>query len=236
MRLVTVLIAVLSILAVRVLPAGSPSSGGIVGKVTLKGTPPKPQPIDMSKQPECVKLNPRPQVTEQVVTGPNNSLENVVIYISAGAQDSAQLPITPVTFDQQNCHYTTHVLALRVGQELSISNSDPFSHNIHPLPTVNREWNRMQPPGTPPFSYSYDHQEFIPIKCNIHSWMRAYFVVLNTSHFAVTEADGRFELPDLLPGKYTITAWHEIYGTQSQEITIADGRTLTVDFVFKVKP
>jgi hypothetical protein len=223
MRLEIVLIAVLSILAVR-------------GKVTLKGTPPKPEPIDMSKQPECVKLNPRPQVTEQVVTGPNNSLENVVIYISAGAHDSAQLPITPVTFDQQNCHYTTHVLALRVGQELSISNSDPFSHNIHPLPTINREWNKMQPPETPPFSYSYDHQEFFPIKCNIHSWMRAYFVVLNTSHFAVTGADGRFELPDLLPGKYTITAWHEIYGTQSQEITIADGRTFTVDFVFKVKP
>src|ERR1700730_18030789 len=88
----------------------------------------------------------------------------------------------------------------------------------------------------PSLSYPYDQQEFIPIKCNIHAWMQAYFVVLKTSHFAVTGEDGRFALPDLPPGKYTITAWHEIYGTRSQEITIADGQQLTVDFVFKPKP
>jgi hypothetical protein len=74
---------------------------------------------------------------------------------------------------------------------------------------------------------------FIPIKCNLHAWMQAYFVVLKTSHFAVTGEDGRFALPDLPPGKYTITAWHETNGTRSQDITIADGQSLTVDFVFQ---
>jgi Carboxypeptidase regulatory-like domain len=236
MRFGKVYMAALSVLAVPALLAASPNDGAIVGKVTYTGSPAKPQPIDMSKQPDCVKLNSRPQMTEQTITGPNNSLDNVVVYISAGASDNAPVPISPASFDQQNCHYTTHVLAFRAGQEVRISNSDPFSHNIHPLPAVNREWNKMQPPGTPPFSYSYDNQEFIPVKCNIHSWMRAYFVVLKTNHFAVTGEDGRFGLPDLPPGRYTVTAWHEVYGTQSQEITVTDGQRLTVDFVFKVKP
>jgi len=65
--------------------------------------------------------------------------------------------------------------------------------------------------------------------------MRAYFVVLKTSYFAVTGEDGRFTLPDLPPGRYTVTAWHEVYGTRSQEITVVDGQQLLVDFVFNIK-
>jgi hypothetical protein len=233
MRLFKVSIVVLSILASRSVPAAHPDNGSVLGKVTLRGTPAKSQPIDMSKQPDCVKLNSTPQTTEQAITGPGNSLKNVVVYISAGETESSAAPTIPVTFDQRNCHYTTHVLALRVGQEVRISNSDPFSHNIHPLPILNREWNKMQPPGTPPFSYSYANQEFIPVKCNIHSWMRAYFVVLRTNHFAVTGEDGQFRLPDLPSGTYTLTAWHETYGTENQQITVAEGRPLTVDFTFK---
>jgi len=35
-------------------------------------------------------------------------------------------------------------------QKIEILNSDKTSHNIHPLPTNNREWNKSQPPGQPP--------------------------------------------------------------------------------------
>jgi hypothetical protein len=40
----------------------------------------------------------------------------------------------------------------------------------------------------------------------------------------------------LPPGKYTITAWHESYGEQSQEVTISGSETKTINFVFKPKP
>src|ERR1700693_4553406 len=178
MRLESLCVAALSILCVPAMAGVVPSRGIITGRVTYTGTPAKPEPINMSKQPECVKLYSRPLMTEKVVTGPGNTLQNVVVYISNGASDFSPVPGTPVNFDQQNCRYTPHVLAFRVGQDVKISNSDPWSHNIHPLPQVNREGNKMQPAATPPFSYSYDKQEFIPIKCNIHSWMNAYFVVL----------------------------------------------------------
>jgi hypothetical protein len=236
MRPVKVCMAALSILFIPAVLAPAPGGGAIVGSVSYTGAAAKAEPINMSKEPDCVKLHAKPLMTEKVVTGPGNTLQNVVVYISAGASDNSEVPTTPVSFDQQACHYTTHVLAFRAKQDVKISNSDPFSHNIHPMARINREWNRIQPPGTPPFSYSYDNEEFIPIKCNIHSWMQAYFVVLKTSHFAVTGEDGRFTLPDLPPGKYTVTAWHELYGTKSQEITIGGSQTLTVNFVFQAKP
>jgi len=228
--------ATLWALAAPALVLGGPASGKISGKVTYSGTPSKPETIDMSKDPVCVKLHTKPVMTEKVVTGPGNALGNVVVYISAGSSEGPAEPATDVTFDQQGCRYATHVLALRVGQQIKISNSDPLSHNIHPLAKINREWNRIQPAQTPAFSYAYEKEEFIPVKCNIHAWMTGYFVVLRTSHFAVTGEDGHFTLPQLPPGKYTVTAWHESYGTQSKEIVIGNSETQTLDFVFQAKP
>jgi plastocyanin len=225
--------AALALLAIPFAVSPGPGGGAVSGKITFTGALPKAKPIDMSKEPECVKLHPKGLLTEDVVKGPGNTLQNVVVYISAGATDSSPAPATAASFDQKGCHYTTHVLAVRAGQDLSISNSDPLSHNIHPLAKINREWNRIQLPHTPPFSYAYENEEFIPIKCNIHPWMKAYFVVLKTTHFAVTGPDGLFSLSGLPPGKYTLTAWHESFGTQTQEITITDAQTQSANFTFK---
>ena len=237
MQPIKICMAALTILTVPVMVAPAPGGGAtLVGEVTYSGTPSKPLPLNMSKEPDCAKMRAKPLMSESVIIGPGNTLQNVVVYISAGASDTSAAPTTPVEFDQQDCHYTTHVLAFRAGQDVKISNSDPFSHNIHPLAKVNREWNRIQLAGTPPFSYSYENEEFISVKCNIHAWMQGYFVVLKTKHFAVTGGTGRFALTDLPAGKYTVTAWHEVYGTRSREITVASGQTLSVNFNFQAKP
>ncbi len=212
----------------------TPTGTRIAGQVTFSGPAAKPKPLDVSKEPLCVKLHTgNPLLSETLVTGPGNGLRNVVVFVSAGTPASDPAPASAVVFDQLDCHYATHVLPFRVGQEVKISNSDPLSHNIHPLAKVNREWNKIQPPGTPPFSYTYDNEEFIPVKCNIHPWMSGYFAVLKTSFFAVTGDDGRFTLPELPPGHYTLTAWHEMLGTQKRDVTIGPGgEPQTVNFTF----
>ena len=188
----------------------------------------------MSKEPSCAKQHATPVTTETVVTGANNTLENVVVYISAGADD-ANAPSQAVTFTQKGCQYLPHVIALHTGQELSVVNADQTSHNIHPLAKANREWNKSQPPGSPPIQDKFDSPEFISVKCNIHPWMHGWFAVLKTNHYSISKGDGGFSLANLPAGKYTVTAWHEDYGTQTQEVTITGNETKAIDFAFKAK-
>lgn len=226
----------LVLLVASTIAIGAPSGGSIIGKVTYEGTPAKQMSIDMSKEPSCAKQHPTPLLTETVVVGPGNALVNVVVYVSGGAPEESSAPTQAVTITQKGCQYLPHVVPIVVNQELSVVNDDPTSHNIHPLAKANHEWNKSQPPGTPPISEKFDKPEFIPVKCNVHPWMHGTFAVLKNSHYAVSGGDGRFTLTNLPPGKYTVTAWHESYGDQSQEVTITGAETQTVDFVFKAKP
>src|SRR6202162_4170696 len=144
-------------------------AGTVSGKVTYTGTPAKQKVIDMSKEPSCAKQHATPITTETVLTGPSDSLENEAIYISAGTPDEGE-PSQAARFEQKSCQYVPHLLAFQVNQPLEIVNDDQTSHNIHPLPRLNREWNRSQPPGSPAISEKYDKPEFILVKCNVHPW------------------------------------------------------------------
>ena len=215
--------------------AGQAPSGIIEGNVTYTGTPAKMKPIDMHQEPICAKEHNPPLETQNVVTGPGNALEYVVVYISAG-EPSSETPGEPARFDQKGCMYVPHVLALKAGQVLQIYSDDPFGHNIHPMPKRNPEWNKSQPAGSMPINTRWDNPEFIEIKCDIHSWMHGYFAVLNTTHYAVTDSNGNFSLKGLAPGKYTVTSWQEKYGTQSQEVVFKGTEMKNINFVYKVTP
>jgi hypothetical protein len=216
-------------------PARPDASGAIRGRIAYEGTLPKYKPLDMVNEPTCAKHYTTPVLPENVVTGPNNSLQNVVVYISAGAPDEAP-PSQAVMLKQRGCRYIPHVLAMETNQEIWVQNDDSVAHTVHPMARINKELNRSQPPGTPPLVIKYDKTEIIRVKCELHSWMRGVFVVLKNSHYSVSDENGGFALPDLPPGKYTITAWHEQFGEQSQVVNIGGGETKELHFVFKTKP
>jgi len=225
------------LLAVFTLLVGSSLmfAGTVSGKVTYTGTPDRQKAIDMGKEPYCAKQHAKPVTYEAVVTGPKNALENVVVYVSSGAPDDGQVPAQGVTFEQKGCQYVPHILVMHTNQELKVTNDDQATHNIHPQAKVNREWNKSQAPGAAPIVEKFAREEFIPVKCNVHPWMHGYFVVLKTSHYDVSKGGGDFKLPNLPPGKYTLTAWHEDFGTQTADVTITGNETKDVNFTFKAE-
>ena len=217
-----------------IVTAARPAGGTITGKVTFTGTPPKMKPIDMSKEPVCAKEHNPPIKTQDVEAGPGDTLKDVVVFISAGEQRSPPASGS-ARYDQKGCEYTPHVLVMEVNQPLQVYNNDPVAHNIHPMPKQNAEWNKSQPPGAPPIDTKWDKPEFIAVKCNIHPWMHGYFVVLKTSRYGMTGDDGTYTIKDVPPGKYTLTAWQEHMGTQTQEVTVS-GSGATANFTFKAMP
>ena len=158
----------------------------------------------------------------------------MVVYVSEGlAANTSQPPQESVTLEQKGCQYRPHVLAMQANQKLEIVNSDETTHNIHPSPANNREWNMTQPHGVP-LDHIFAREEIaIPIKCNVHPWMRGYIAVFKHPYFAVTDKNGAFDIKNLPPGTYTITAWQEKLGTQTQKIIVGAGEAKTLDFSFK---
>ena len=214
--------------------------GKITGSVKLNGTAAHMKGIDMSKDPYCVKAHAdNPAHLETVVVGQGGGLGNVVLYISDGLPAGAQseVPTAVPVFDQKNCMYTPHVLALDVNQKFKVATSDQTAHNIHPLPnpmTGNIPWNQSQPPGAPPIEKSWKAPEVIPVQCNIHPWMHGWFVVVK-GPYATTDASGSYTINNVPPGSYTVTAWQEDLGTQTAKVTVAGGQSATADFTFKAK-
>jgi hypothetical protein len=221
-------------------PVNAAGEGKITGTVKLDGAAPHMKGIDMSKDPYCVKAHAsEPAHLETVVVGSGGGLENVVLYISAGLPASVQSEAAtnvPV-FDQKNCMYTPHVLAMDVNQKFEVKTSDQTTHNIHPLPnpmTGNIPWNQSQPPGAGPIEKSWKAAEVIPVQCNIHPWMHGWFVVVK-GPYATTDSSGAYTIKDVPPGDYTVTAWQEDYGTQTQKVTVAAGGSGTANFTYKAK-
>jgi len=224
-----------SMLGRKVSAAGE---GKITGTVKLDGTAPHQRGIDMSKEPSCAAQHAsKPITTENVMVGSGNALQNVVVYISEGLSGPAATQVsskTP-TWDQKGCQYIPHVMALNPGQHFKVTNSDQTSHNIHPQPTKNSEWNKSQPPGAPPFDISWTNEEIaIPVKCNIHPWMHGYMAVVKGPN-GVSGEDGTFEIDGVPPGSYTLTAWQETLGTQTQKVTVSAGAPAKAEFTFKAK-
>jgi plastocyanin len=212
------------------------TAGSITGTVNLDGTAPTARPINMSAEPYCAKAHSTPVVPPEVVTGDKGALANVVVYVKdgLGPDYTFDAPKEAVTLDQRGCMYDPHVIALMAGQTISVKNDDQTTHNIHPTPKDNREWNQSQPPGATPIEQSFARAELaIPVKCNVHPWMKSYIFVFKHPYYAVTTKDGKFELKGLPPGTYTITAWQEKYGSVDQTVTIGAKESKPVSFTFK---
>ena len=210
------------------------TAGTIIGKIEFAGKNPPRKTVAMDSDPQCAKLHSS-AVSDDAIAANNGALANVFVYIKQGLEGKKfALPADPVVIDQKGCWFGPRVLGVQVGQTLKVTNSDPVTHNIHPLAQVNREWNQSQEPGAEALTRKFTQPEvMIRVKCNIHGWMHAWVGVVAHPYFAVTGTDGTFQLSNVPPGNYTIEVWQEELGKQEQQITLAPAGKSDIVFKFK---
>ncbi len=211
-------------------PIDPATVASVSGTIRFDGPVPAPKKIDMSQDPACTGSN-----QGEMLVVSNGNLANVLVYIKDGLGNRTFMPpSTPVIIDQRGCRYHPHVLAAMTGQTIQIRNDDATTHNIHPMPKHNREWNISETTSSPAIQQRFANQEIMmPMKCNLHPWMRMYINVVSNPFFAVTDSAGKYEINGLPPGTYTLAFVHEKLGELDQQITLAPKENKTVDEAFK---
>lgn len=215
--------------------------GTISGTVAYAGTAPEAKKIDTSADAQCASKSPNLMSEEWMVK--DGKLANTFVYIKEGTIDGKKVadyawdaPSAAATLDQNGCHYKPHVFGVVAKQSITITNSDPTTHNVHFTPKNNPDWNQSQANGAGPLTHKLNTAEaMVPVKCNQHPWMKAYVGVLKHPLFAVSAEDGTFTIKGVPPGTYTVVAWHEGPGAgteKTMQVTVPANGKGTADFSF----
>lgn len=208
------------------------SDGGTIkGHVSFGGAIPPKQKLEVTKDVSvCGKVA---HYNQAVVVSDQGGLANVMVKITnIAAGKSMDTAAGEVVLNQTGCAFKPHVTLLHVGQPCTILNSDGILHNIHTFSEINKPVNHAQPGFKKKMSQTFDKAEIIRIACDVHNWMGGYIVVADNPYYAITDADGNFELADVPAGSYTLEYWQESLGTQTKEVAVAAGASVEADAEF----
>lgn len=215
--------------------AVDPATTGVLkGKVIFEGQAPAPTTIPIRGNPECSIFHEGGAVPSEELLVSDGRIKDVFVYIKEGLEGySFEVPQTSVEVDNKKCVYVPHVTGAQVGQSILILNSDPTLHNVHAMPKNSKSFNIGLPSAGMKQIRKFDAPEvMIPLKCDVHPWMKGYVGVLAHPYFQVTGQDGAFELKNIPSGTYTVEVWQEKLGTQQQSVTIGPQETKEIEFKY----
>lgn len=173
---------------------------------------------------------------ESLLVGENGGIANVFVYLAKTPKGMKfDVPETLPFLDQQACIFKPHTLVFWAGVEFELKNSDKVAHNIDAKPAANGGFNENMPPGAS-VTKSFRNTEALPFQstCAIHPWMRFYTLVVDHPFFAVTDANGKFEIPNLPPGSHKFRVFQERASQleRSIEVVVAPGKATTVEWKY----
>jgi plastocyanin len=207
---------------------GTPTGGGgkIVGRITLAGATPQRKQLQVDHDTETCAAHGALYSEDLVVDAKTRGVKDAVVWIEVvkGGKEWSKA-LDEVQMDQEGCTFRPHVAVMKAGGKIKFLNSDPVLHNVNSFPENN-------PPITAsilakgqgrPAIRTVKNPDTIKITCDAHKWMSAWVIVRDNPYFALTDAEGRFEIDGIPPGNYELRYWHETLGTKSAQVTVRAG-------------
>ena len=209
------------------------AGGSISGSIKYDGKAPEAKKLMVSKDVNVCAVHEK--FSEDLVVSATGGIQNVFVQV-LGAKGEVSIPKERPSVVQKGCQFIPHIQVIPAGSRVNIMNEDGIAHNLHTLSVENPAFNRLQP-GVKKRMITRKNDllipEIIPLKCDLHGWMKAWIVVSDHPYHAISDQEGSFQISGVPPGTYTVQFWHETLGLQSQEVTVGSGADTGVSVAFK---
>ncbi len=206
-------------------------TGTITGVVKFAGTPPPPVKFRVSTD---ITGCGTERWSKALIIGLDRGVQHAVITL-VGIQGPPKRPTTAPTLDQVGCEFIPRVVIAPVGSPIIILNTDNFLHTFHTISVKNAPVDKAQPNLRRVLKEKFDKPEIIEVKCDLHSWMKAWIVVAEHPYYTVTDGTGAFVLTDVPAGSYQLRVWHETLGEEEKDVVVNAGAEANVTFELLTK-
>jgi plastocyanin len=166
---------------------------------------------------------------------------NILVYLTKTPKSAVDIANTQFVMDQQNLTFLPHIMPIPVGATVAFPNNDKVDHNVFSLSRTKKFNLGSYKPGESK-TIRFDKPGMVEVRCDVHAEMLAYIMVMKNPFFAVTDSQGRFEIPDakfleqsgidgaanIPSGKYFIKTWHEKLKTKKQAVVVSNEEPVSI--------
>jgi len=215
--------------------------GAVTGRVTLHGAPPPSRIFHLIFSPNidfCSRISDGGgnRLLKEFTASDAGGLRDVIVAV-VGVERGKPFAYEPA-LEIDTCRITPFVMPVRNGRPLAIINHDPIVHDIQAY-TMKDDYTfamfnkPMVPEGESEKTVRFRPGHYLfRTQCGIHDFMQSWGLAVGNPYFAVTDADGRFTIPDLPPGDYDVIAWHPHMKVRAGHVTVPAGGSARLDFRF----
>ncbi len=219
--------------------------GSVTGQFVLDGEIPKIEPWvkkgDANAKDAAVCAANGVPNGAMVFNADNKGIANVIVYMRRAKTVHPDLMSSKekvVEFDQKGCDFLPHMMIVRTDQTIVCKSSDAVAHNVHATPFANSAVNFIVQPNDQTgvevkLPLAEPVAPYVEVKCDIHPWMKAWWVVVDHPYAAVTDKDGKFTIENLPAGETEFRVWHEKVGFINKKwiVDVKAGKTTTLETV-----
>lgn len=222
--------------------------GTLSGQILVEGKVPPAAKSDVNKDQAICLADGNVIFDQSLMVGSSNELQGAFVMLMLKPREEVKIhpdlqaaPTEAVELDNNKCVFVPPTLAIRTGQTIVMKNSDAAGHNCN-VASFNNAININLPPNSQ-VEHKFEKSDKVPavVKCDIHPWMVAYMLIRDDPYFAVTDAEGKFNIEKIPAGKWTFQFWHSRCGYMKDlqqggkaltgrrgevEVEIKDGETL----------